>query len=355
MFVNSTLNTTIIYMKNEHSEIHFLRLVATMAVVMLHTSSGIYGNWGNYTSDANFDKSIFALYIHLTEWCIPVFLLISGALLLSPERDTGYKTIFKKYIKRIAWALLIFALPMTLSESFLENRGESILYILYDGVTDWLCGHSWAHLWYLYMLIGIYLITPIIKPFVVAANDRDLEIALFTLFLLSMLLPTISDYVTPIEGYLLLPPPYIFIYMLGYYLHSRAEHHKILRNKGLWTAVFAASTAAIMVVVLTKGSLDGWMELAWFPLAIAIFMLAKLMHIDWEIARKAAPYCFGVYLLHPVFVNLSYKILDITPLNSLGKTPCAIALLLFFVVFTALAFGAAYAVSKIPFIKKNVI
>ena len=97
-----------------------------------------------------------------------------GALLLSPERDTSYKAIFKKYLRRIFWALLIFALPMTLSESFLENRGESILYTLYDGVTDWLRGHSWAHLWYLYMLIGIYLITPIIKPFAVAANDREI-------------------------------------------------------------------------------------------------------------------------------------------------------------------------------------
>ncbi|MBR3977126.1 MAG: acyltransferase family protein [Bacteroidaceae bacterium] len=342
-------------MKNEHSEIHFLRLAATMAVVMLHTSSGIYGNWDNYTSDANSDKSIFALYIHLSEWGVPVFLLISGALLLSPERDTSYKAIFKKYLRRIFWALLIFALPMTLSESFLENRGESILYTLYDGVTDWLRGHSWAHLWYLYMLIGIYLITPIIKPFAVAANDRDLEIALCTLFFLSMLLPTISDNMTPIEGYLLLSPPYIFIYMLGYYLHSRAEHHKIFRSKGLWIAVFAAATAATTLGVFTKDSLGGWTELAWFPLAIAIFMLAKLTHINWGIARKAAPYCFGVYLLHPVFVNLSYKILNITPLNSLDTIPCAITIPLFFVIFTALAFGAAYIVSKIPFIKKLAI
>ena len=65
-----------------------------------------------------------------------------------------------------------------------------------------------------------YLITPIIKPFVVAANDRDLEIALFTLFLLLMLLPTISDYVTPIERYLLLPHhTYSYICLGTIYIH----------------------------------------------------------------------------------------------------------------------------------------
>lgn len=341
-------------MKNEHSEIHFLRLIATMAVVLLHTSSGIYGRWEHYAGGIDAGKDIFALFIHLTEWCIPMFLLISGALLLSPERNTDYGTIFKKYIKRIVWALVLFALPMTLSESFLEHRGEGVFYILGNGIANWLCGHSWAHLWYLYMLIGIYLITPIIKPFVAAASNRELEIALFTLFILSLILPTMADAGVPIEGYLLLSPPYIFIFMLGYYLHSRAEYHRLFRIRSLWVAVLATATAAIVTVVIMNGSLKGWMELMWVPMAISIFMLAKLMRIDRNIAKKAAPYCFGVYLIHPVFINLSYKILNITPLDSLDGVPYTVGILLFFILFTVLSFCGAYIIAKIPFIKRNV-
>ena len=341
-------------MKKEFPEFHFLRLAATMAVVLLHTSSGIYGNWENYADATTPDKHIFALIIYLTDWSVPMFLMISGALLLAPEKRTDYKTLVEKYVKRIFLALLIFALPMALSESFLQHRDEGMLLALGEGCLNWLCGHSWAHTWYLYMIMGIYMVIPVIKPFMNATSDREVETGLGVLFTLSILMPALVSAGIPLEGYMIMSPTYIFIFMLGYYLHTRAEKHKFFKSKLLWVVVLVASIAFVATEIFSKGVVKGCGEIAYLPITIAIFMLAKASRMNWEVAKKASGYCFGVFLIHPLFINISYKILNITPLNLFDANP-AIAILLLFCCFLGLSFAGAYIMSKVPFIKKYIL
>ncbi|WP_368326966.1 acyltransferase family protein [Phocaeicola sp. RTP21359st1_F7_RTP21360_211022] len=42
-------------------------------------------------------------------------------------------------------------------------------------------------------------------------------------------------------------------------------------------------------------------------LASALFLLFKSLNMNWNIANKLAPYCLGIYLMHPVFINFVYK------------------------------------------------
>lgn len=77
-------------------------------------------------------------------------------------------------------------------------------------------------MWYLYMLIELYLITPIIKPFAVNASNKDWEIALGLLFIISSLLPTLNNMGIEITSYMIISSPYIIIYLLGYWLCWKA-------------------------------------------------------------------------------------------------------------------------------------
>ena len=83
--------------------------------------------------------------------------------------------------------------------------------------------------------------------------------------------------------------------------------------------------------------------------------IAKEYDIKSSIAEKLSPYCFCVYLIHTIFINISYKILHITPLNILGDTSISITIPLFFIIFTILSFASAYILAKIPFLKKHVL
>lgn len=63
--------------------------------------------------------------------------------------------------------------------------------------------------------------------------------------------------------------------------------------------------------------------------------------------------CFGVYLVHPVFTNLTYKFLHITPLM-FGRF-LVIGIIVFFLAFTMLGFLTSWIMNKIPVLKRYVL
>lgn len=95
-----------------------LRLLATFSVVLLHTSSIYYGNGAGASHDIFF----LGFYKMMCQYAVPVFVLISGCIFLHPQKDTNYCILFKKYVKRIALAILIFGLPMCIANKCLTKE-----------------------------------------------------------------------------------------------------------------------------------------------------------------------------------------------------------------------------------------
>ena len=118
-------------------------------------------------------------------WAVPVFLMITGALLLNPEKDITYKKCFL-YARRILLALVLFgttfALVMMVGSHQPINIGQALLQVFED--------KSFAHLWYLYILIGLYLTLPVIKGFINSASRETLGTLLLVLFVFDF----IADY-----------------------------------------------------------------------------------------------------------------------------------------------------------------
>ena len=217
---------------------------------------------------------------------------------------------------------------------------------------NFLTGHSWGHMWYLYMVIGLYLITPVIKPFVARATDKDLMAALVLLFIMSSLFPTLNHLGVGITPWMIITPPFIFIYMLGYWLCWKAPR-KIVDNK-LALAIVTLSCLAIIVVKCYHDlSFDyfGQADMVRICWGATVFLWFRSFDVNWRLANRLVPYCFGIYLMHPVFINFTYKYLNVetemvTPvLNFFG----------FFLLFTLLSFISTFVLMKIPFMKKHVL
>ncbi len=282
--------------------INELRVIATLCVVLIH-SIIIDENTLLHSEIATlmFYKNVL--------WCVvPLFVMISGALFLNPSKETSYKAM-GKYVRRIFLALVVFGLPMCFME--LLYGGEKVSAVLiFDTLTNWVTGHSWGHMWYLYMLLGLYLVTPIIKPFVVEASDTELKISLGLLFVLSVLFPLIERMGVDLEGYMIITTPYIFIYVLGYYLCWRASA-QWTRNKWLLAAIIVACVVVLFERIHHNMMLYGSVDLVIIIQAIAIFLLFKSINKRSKVADILTPYCFGVYLLQAVFANVAYKVLAI--------------------------------------------
>lgn len=81
-------------MYNRIAYIDWLRSIACFAVVVLHVSGG--QEWFS-AKEVSFEWTIFNLYDSLVRWCVPIFIMISGALFLNPEKEIG---IHKLYVHK---------------------------------------------------------------------------------------------------------------------------------------------------------------------------------------------------------------------------------------------------------------
>lgn len=322
--------------------INSLRLLATLSVVWLHTSAGLLD-----TRDImNFDvKFWLSCHKYCMQFGVPVFVMISGALFLNPAKEIGFPLLLRKYVKRIALALLIFGLPMCVVETYFSNTGGVI-----NGIVHFVKGQSWAHMWYLYMLIGLYLITPIIKPFVAKASDKDWTTALILMFVISSLFPTMNAMGAGLTSWMIISTPYIFIYMLGYWLCWKAPQ-RIIGNRLALTVVILLCLAIIVAKCYYGFNYYGYADPVTICLAAALFLLFRSLNVNWNLANRLAPYCFGIYLVHPVFINFTYKFLNINE----GLVVPIHHFFIFFLLFTLLSLASTYILMKIPFMKKHVL
>ena len=215
---------------------------------------------------------------------------------------------------------------------------------------NFLLGHCWNHMFYLYMLIGLYLMTPILKPFLLNASDRDLAIALAVLGILSSILPTLNAYGIAIGSYMIIGTPYIFIYMLGYALAWRCNTG-LWHNKKMLSLIVVLCTFIIVVKSWMAIKSVQYIDPNLIIMASALFLLSKSRNKSWGWAEKLGPYSFGIYIVHCVFINLAYKLFGI------NEYQVYMPYRWFFwgCLFLLLSWASVWVMLKIGFLKKHVL
>ncbi|MDE5862225.1 MAG: acyltransferase, partial [Ruminococcus sp.] len=135
--------------------ISVLRIIATLSVVWLHTCSTITDNPDLFIMN-NMQKNFFNSGYQMMYWAVPVFFMISGALLLNPQKDIKVKDCIKKYSSRILLALIIFGIPFAMLKLIMET-GSFNIRIIPQSIKAVAENNSLGHLWYLYTLLGLYM------------------------------------------------------------------------------------------------------------------------------------------------------------------------------------------------------
>lgn len=154
-------------MGNRLQYINLLRLVATICVIFIHVGSLFISSQGLQPQESS-DYELYEFIHRFCAFAVPVFVLISGALLLNPSKEISYHKIFRKYIPRIVRALLLFGLGMCLIEAYMTRANDNLIEIMVKSVANLATGKCWTHMWYLYMLIGLYALVPLYKVFIKA-------------------------------------------------------------------------------------------------------------------------------------------------------------------------------------------
>ena len=196
-----------------------LRVLATCAVVLMHVLTG-----ATDVTDASIVpeyRSLLLSVMDLVTWCVPIFLLMSGYLFLNPERTLTYPVMIKKYCRRIALAILLFGVPYAASELVVAERTFRIRMIP-EALKMTLTGHTWSHMWYLYLILFLYLITPLLKKVLRVLPVWGVAAVMAVIFLGSSVAPFLNK-VLDVNSIPVLPDGgvYFLYYLCGYFFAVR--------------------------------------------------------------------------------------------------------------------------------------
>ncbi|MBP3885468.1 MAG: acyltransferase family protein, partial [Olsenella sp.] len=247
----------------------------------------------------------------LTRWAVPVFLMITGSLLLDPGRELGLARI-GRYLWRISFVLLTVGFLFCLMESAAGAPGltpSALPGLAWTSFVNLLSGDSWDHLWYLYALLVLYLLTPFIRAFVRDASRRDLRTVTLAAYVLLCAVPTINGvFDTRILSFLGLGAPVAY-YLAGYYAYAYLELNRRV------VAAAAAALVALVAIYAIDPSLGGPIALPEYgfalPLSLAVFLgLRRWLDVSLEgrpLVSLLARDSFGIYLFHPLFAHLAVR------------------------------------------------
>ena len=142
-------------MKKEIPYIHFIRVVACAMVVLLHTLPPA----SLYHIDSDFSRTWNSLIIIFSNPCVPLFLMITGSLIL-PYKEKNSLDFYKKRIPRVLypllfWGIIYAVIPYCLGMIPFPEMLRDVVLSPIQAPT-----HIGGILWYLFVLIGLYLFLP---------------------------------------------------------------------------------------------------------------------------------------------------------------------------------------------------
>lgn len=337
-----------------------LRSFATLAVIVLHLAGSQLGA----VAVCSPTWDVFNLYDGLVRWCVPVFVMLSGMFLLDPQRPLSlFKLLFHNAL-RIFVCLLFWGGVYALAELW-ASSGTFTWGSVKGVLVGVLGGNTHYHLWFLFMILGLYLVTPVLRAFIRGAGRGDFLWFFLLCFLFASLLPTafriwpdatavIRVWYDRLSVQTVLG--YAGFYVAGYYLKEFTIGRLteailyILGALGAFAAVWGTR-----VLSLRAGGLDDTLYGYFSPnvvcFAVAVFVLFRyVLGISEERSRRqslgvVARVSFGMYLIHDLFLML-LRHLGIT---TLSFTPALAIPVLAAAVFLA-SFLVSWLLSKLPFL-----
>jgi len=220
--------------KKEHKYwVDILRIISSYMVILVHSTSHRVEGVPILTSQ--WDALVF--WDSISRSCVPLFIMISGIFFLDPNKEIPLSKLYKKYILRIVKILVFWNIFYGTVDEYLVNSFNDEHDMSFKGIARILIFYFFFgnfHLWYLYMCIGLYMVTPLLR---LITKDKTMTKYFLVLGIsLSQVIPFISIifyYFVPsgdmirsnIESFIgrfviFMVGGYTTYYVLGYYLSN---------------------------------------------------------------------------------------------------------------------------------------
>lgn len=331
--------------------IDLLRVLACFLVVFAHSSDAFVAQFDN--NRASFLTGVFSG--SFVRSCVPLFVMMTGVLLLPVKADLA--AFYRKRIGRILVPLIFWSVvtpvlfflyftyvsPDTQNPLITPSQGIDSLWVkLYTFIFNF--NFDTVPMWYLYMLIGLYFIMPILSHWLQQASRKEIKLVLM-LWGISLFIPYLKM-AAPLLGYqgnygnmglwgvcdwndygtFYYVSGFIGYLLLAYYLVKYPLDWSWKKMLAVTIPMFLVGYAVTSYgYVLTQNVFPGnyaYLEIVWYFAGINVFMMTfpvfviirkiKIPSLPW--LSHLASLTFGIYLCHYVFVFICYDWFDMPSL-----------------------------------------
>lgn len=344
--------------------VDLIRTVAIVGVILLHAA----GTWTitsqELTQMAPLETirwSVVDVYQTVARIGLPLFVMLTGALLLQPEKNESLGTFFKKRWARIGLPFLFWGVAYFLWDFLVIGIPFSAKAII-QGILN----GPYTQFWYLYVLVGVYLLTPILRIFITHANETltkyfvilwSLGVAI-TAFFASLTTFTLNSNVFVIAGF-------VGYFVLGTYLLTVQ-----IRRSTQWGFMIlgmALTAIGTYVLAVTGAGTDMYLFQSYFsPTVIlaSVMVFALLLQIPPPAAQKQTSPSTGnrllkiisantlpIFLVHVMLLESLQNgyfgfALNRNTLNPIIEVPLMTAIVLF------VSLGIVLLLKQVPYLKK---
>lgn len=330
-----------------------LRWIAAFSVVFQHTVTSVW-----YFTPVKTDEWLVLNFFNsIARFGVGVFFMLSGAFMLSPDYAHPPKKIFTKNLPRILFLLLFWV--VFYGTVNVVSDGGSLRELFATPLL--LFTQPQTHLWFLYVLAGLYVLTPPLRVFTKYASPQMVLYVIGIFFCFGLLLPMVNHLLERLADFTLYKniriqgcSTFAGFYLAGFYLAHyglKPQWRKILYALAIvsWVVAFLSSTYFSLEHARPNEYFLGNFRPMTFLMAAGIFCFFRERFRGVEnCSRLRISDCMlGVYLVHPLFIKFFYS----TDLSLLNPHP-VFTVPLAAVVFFSLSLGVTFLLRFLPGLRK---
>lgn len=345
-----------------------LRITAIVLVLFVHAAAQTIHN-----TPLNSTR-FYALVIYddLAHIAVPLFVMISGCMLLDPKRPFDTRKFYSKNIFRIVVAFLFWT-----SVNLVYDAAR--YYFEHDGFSGFSVENMFKgffvgkiYMWYLFMIFGLYIITPLVRCITKEMKNAKYFLSVFAVF--GCLIPTLVEFgkvfdITALKWLDAMRGNMRFYFALGYtgyyvmgYVLYRCKISK--RTEYLLYAMSLLLSVASVIGTIKISQMNGkdYTGLYGYPMlnivinsaAVFVFFKNRVSRLNLQRFEKAivtlSGCTFGIYLTHMYAIDF---LEDIGFTNRLFHALFSVPVLVLCAFLLSLAL--TYIIKHIPVLNRYVV
>jgi len=292
----------------------YLRAIATFAVILWHCVTNVYDQFGPIREWLPASLTVGLL----VRWSVPVFYMISGALLLPREEDMA--TFYKKRLTRIlipllVWLVVYGSFRLYFFTIYSTPYPTFVGIALVETFKLFLANKLSYHFYFIAIILNLYVLTPMLSRMVRSVTRRQLEVFLgFGIIVYSIRVFYNSFFIDDI-----LISSNLIYFILGYYLVTYPPGIKARRI--LYTAAACLSVLAFVLSYYREYVNHGHSDTYYKPFGLVLYILSAAIFVFFQANIKPVPTdkpigpfrrflsfvstnSYGLFLAHPLVINI---------------------------------------------------